>query len=139
MLLPCFAKHYLCTSIFPPGANPPSSVSFIAVPENRTSLFFRWFRPEQLNVLHPFLLRYTLFYTTNTTADYDSDQSVSGLTTDANGVGTYFLTGLGVGVEYRVGIRAMSGSIVGAEPEYVVGVATYGLGKLLSVLTPASV
>ena len=50
--------------------------------------------------------------------------------TDASGVGTYFLTNLTVGTEYRVGMRAVSGINVGADPDYIIGVRTYGLGKL---------
>ena len=124
----------------PPLSLPPSIdnlvpgpiTNIIALPDSITSLFIQWLPPKLSYVNNPLLLQYTLYYSTSIDINYtNTNLSKSGLTTGSDGMGTYTLTGLRIGIPYYLALRAENNAGLGAEPLSVTLSTTYGTGMLI--------
>ena len=117
----------LLDAFFPPG---PLSISgFVAFPHTNTSILIQWLPPILSYVPSPLLLQYTLYYTRNSDSDVNTRPTITGLTTSAGGTGSYVLSGLTVGTEYYLTMRAINRAGDGEMLDSVLIVSTYGSGK----------
>ena len=117
----------LLDAFFPPG---PLSISgFVAFPHTNTSILIQWLPPVLSYVPSPLLLQYTLYYTRNSGSDVNTRPTITGLTTSAGGTGSYVLSGLTVGTEYYLTMRAINRAGDGEMLDSVLIVSTYGSGK----------
>ena len=100
--------------------------NIVALPDTQTSLFIQWLVPEPSYAISPLLLQYTVYYSTDRGTIYN-DGMVSGLTTDASGLGMYILDNLDVGTQYYIAMRAENAAGMGDAPSSLILTETFGL------------
>lgn len=76
----------------------------------------------------PLLLQYTLYYSTDSSDSISDSQSVTGLTTQSNGMGSYVLDKLAPRTVYFLRMRAINDAGEGAVLQSVVQSITFGIG-----------
>ena len=127
LAFPCYL-HY----IVPPGADDTIS----AMPLNRNSILVTWLSPVFSR--DPLLLRYNLFYTSDGSLDptnYSTAQSVPNIlptlrngSVSPQGIVEYVLSGLQIGTEHSISVRASFQGLDAPNSFYVAKTSTYGQG-----------
>ena len=109
----------------PPG--PDESIS--AIPQSKTSIRVSWSPPDFSR--DPLLLRYSLFFTTDNTLNYNSANSVPHLLpTFGENIMNYVLPNLEVGTDYLISVRAsFLLNLMGENSRYVAASSTFGNGQ----------
>ncbi len=109
---------------------PPTPVNaFGAYAQTQTSLFLQWNEPDRTYVISPFLISYTLYYTTQPPLNYSASSTIANLRVGSDGKGTHILEGLQTGTVYYLGMRAENGMGISNEPAFTQLATTYGNGK----------
>ena len=137
--VPKLTFAYPNLSIVPPGADD----TILAWPLNRTSVLVNWLYPVFSR--DPLLLRYSLFYASGDPGldptNYSTAQSVSNIlptlrdgSVSQEGIIEYVLSGLDVGTEYSISVRASFRGLNAPNSFYVAKSSTFGQGWYMSAV-----
>ena len=118
------------------AVSPEADDSISATPLSRTSILVSWI--ASVFSRDPLLLRYSIFYTSGVSldpTDYSTAQSVSDIlptlrngSVSPQGIVEYVLSGLSVGTEYSISVRASFRDLNAPNSNYVALSSTYGQG-----------
>ena len=121
-----------CLLLFTDGD--PGDVGVISSAQSQSEIYVSWYPPSVLGTADPYLLRYTIYYTSDEFLNISTAQSVNALPRLLNGVnnegvGEFVLKNLTAGKTYSVSVVANTlMSAPKSDVKFVAVASTYGNG-----------
>ena len=140
----CFLSLVILYCFFTDGN--PGDVRVISSAQSQSEIYVSWYPPSVLGTADPYLLRYTVYYTSDEFLDISTAQSVNALPRLLNGVsyegiGEFVLKNLTAGKTYSVSVVANTlMSAPKSDVKFIAVASTYGNGmKSVDVLCSRAV